>query len=276
MDQLSYSLPTCLTSFLVQGAKKAEQWIVAFMFNPVDFSIYVIGSLNIPVLFLFRNTISQVITPEMSKAESKGNHQRVLDLVRKANVISAFCVFPVSLFMFVFAREVVVVMFTEAYQRAAPVLMIYVFNQIKRSVELSNLLMVYRQQGFLFRVSVATLAVSVVLSVAGGYTLGLPGVTLGATIAIYLQAMVLHRKTSQVFGVSIREVQDWKGLFCFTASALSAAYLSYFVLGYAVEIASVFGLCLGLALTLGLYLALATCCGYGWIVPVLLGKRSWK
>jgi peptidoglycan biosynthesis protein MviN/MurJ (putative lipid II flippase) len=102
---------------------------------------------------------------------------------------------------------------------------VYILGLAVLVVELASLTFLLQQGGFVLRLALAALALSVTLSLAGAHAFGLAGAAAGSTAAVYLDLAVTLRRLSQRTGVPVRRLQDWRALGLLAAcAALGAAF----------------------------------------------------
>jgi len=273
-EQLRFSVPMGLTFFLNNFRKLAEGWVVAFIFSPVEFAIYSIGAMKIPLVTLLRSSLTQVLTPRLSKAEAAGNVTEVFRLVRKANLVCFAINFPLVCFIWLNAKEIVALLFTEAYVGAAPVLQVYLFVMVKTSVDLTNIFLVFKKQFFIFRLNALLLPVSVGMSLAFSYLFGIVGAAAGSVVCIFIQTVIMHYKALDFFSVSIGELQHWGKLLVCALASLVAVLGSRFVWGLA-ETGPVVGLVGSGGMCIVLYGVFMYVFGLGDVLTFMLkGKRN--
>lgn len=268
-EQLKFSVPMGLTFFLNNFRKKAEGWVVAFFFTPVEFAVYSIGAMNIPVIALLRNSLTQVITPRLSKAEAAGNTAEVFKLVRKANLISFVIAFPIMCFIWVNAEDFVSLLFTDAYIGAVPVLQVYMLVMVKRSVDITNIFLIFKKQNFIFHLNAWLLPVSIGMSLAFSYVFGMVGAAIGSVVCIFIQTIIMHYMAMKFFSISIHELQHWGKLLVCALAALAAVLGAYFVTGL-IDVGRVVGLASSGGLSVVLYGACLYVFGLGDVLALML------
>lgn len=275
-DQFAFSLPLGLATFLTNFRGKAEHWVAGILFAPEVYAVFAVGAVEIPVLKLLRKTVGQVVFPKMSRAQSKGDHQRALALLQGANLACAYVMFPLSAFVFAFATPLVELLFTADYLNAVPVLRLYLVIMAMRAISLTNVMMIYNQKGFYLKVTAGLLVVSIGLSYAGVKMIGLPGVVLGSVITSVVQGTVMHMRASKVLGVSVKALERWRDLIATglaSACAVGGAYVLVWSLG---PLPLWQQAVLGMLVAVVAYLAMAQLLGLGWLFRVVLGKGRWE
>jgi O-antigen/teichoic acid export membrane protein len=145
----------------------------------------------------------------------------------RANVMVGALALPLLAFAFAFAEDVVTLVFTARYVEAAPVMRVYILGLVVLVVELASLTFLLQQGGFVLRLAIGALALSVTLSLAGAHAFGLAGAAAGSTAAVYLDLAVTLRRLSKHTGVPVRRLQDWRALGLLAAFAALGAALAW-------------------------------------------------
>jgi O-antigen/teichoic acid export membrane protein len=135
--------------------------------------------------------------------------------------------FPMLACGFVFAEELITVIYTAAYLEATPVMRLYIAAFAVMVVELGSLVLLLNQGRYALGINVLALAFSIAVSVLGALRFGLWGAALGGTLAIYLDRLLMLRRIARHTGIPVRRLQDWGGLALalgFSALAAGAAW----------------------------------------------------
>jgi O-antigen/teichoic acid export membrane protein len=126
-------------------------------------------------------------------------------------------------FAFVFAEEVVALVYTRTYIEAAMVMRVYIVGLFAFVVELVSLLFVLGQGGFAARVNGMVLAIALPLSYWGGMELGLAGAAMGSVTALYVERLLSLQRIAKLTDTPLSRLQDWSTLAGLAAAAIGAA-----------------------------------------------------
>jgi len=197
----------------------------------------------------------------------------LLDLKSRANVMVGALVYPMLAFAFVFAEEIVTVIYTAAYVDAAQVMRVLIVGYAALVVEFTSVVQLQRQGAFVMRVGLVALALSVALSWASAHSFGLAGAAAGSVAAIYFDLIATLRQVSLRTGIPLRRVQDWRSLGLVALSTALAAGSAWGVTDlYFAGSGPLVRLIVGCVLLASVYAAMAalTGVGRGW----LAGRKS--
>ena len=229
--QVRQAAPFAASGALHGIRQQADQWIAAALFSVSQFASFSIATVLAPLVQLCRQSVNNVFLPSMSRLQSTGDMAGVLALNSRANGMVALLIYPMLAFAFVFAEQVITLVYTAAYLEAVPVLRLYVLGLVAFVVELVSVLFVMKQGAFAAKVNALVLFVAIPLSLFGAEHWGLTGAALGSVAAVYTERLLSLRRISALTGTPIRRLQDWKTL----AGILMAAVLAALVAGVALH-----------------------------------------
>jgi O-antigen/teichoic acid export membrane protein len=150
-----------------------------------------------------------------------------VEMNRRGNVIVGVLLYPLLAAAFVFAEELVSIVYTAAYLEAVPVMRVYIVAMAAMVIEMGSIVLLLRDGSFALRVTALALTLSISTSWAGAHVLGLPGAAAGSVIAIYLERVLMLRRISRRTGIGLARVQDWSALGWALATAAASAALAW-------------------------------------------------
>jgi len=229
LGQLRHAAPFGLSSALFTLRGQADQWVVASLFAVHSFAAFSIAAVLGPLVNLFRLSVNHAFLPSMSRLHASGDLPGMLDLNSRANVMVGRMVYPVLAFAFVFAEEMVTVVYTAQYVDAAAVMRVYIFALLAMVVELFSITLLLKEGAFALRLNLSALALSVALSWFGAVQFGLPGAAAGSVAALYLDRFLTLRRIGQRLALPVRQLQDWRTLALLIAFSALAGLLAWTV-----------------------------------------------
>jgi O-antigen/teichoic acid export membrane protein len=179
-----------------------------------------------PLVHIFRSSVNHVFLPTMSRLQSAGDHPGMIRLNARANAMVALLVFPLLAFAFVFAEQVITLVYTSKYLEAVPVMRLYVVGLLAFVVELVSILFVLGQGGFAARINATVLLIAVPVSFLGATQWGLTGAALGSIAAVYTERVLSLLRISRLTDTPVSRLQDWGKLAALLAAAAVAAAIA--------------------------------------------------
>jgi O-antigen/teichoic acid export membrane protein len=222
--QVKQAAPFALSGALHGIRTQGDQWIAAAIFTVTQFASFSVATVLAPLVQIFRQSVNNVFLPSMSRMQAAGDHAGMLALNSRANCMVALMVYPMLAFAFVFAEEVVALVYTRTYLEGAAVMRVYIVGLFVFVVELVSLLFVLGQGGFAARVNGMVLVIALPLSFWGGMRVGLAGAAMGSVTALYVERLLSLQRVSKLTNTPLSKLQDWKTLGGLAlASGLAAA-----------------------------------------------------
>lgn len=229
LGQIRHAAPFGLSSALFTLRAQADQWVVASLFAVHSFAAFSIAAVLGPLVNLFRLSVNHAFLPSMSRLHASGDLAGMLDLNSRANVLVGRMVYPLLAFAFVFAEEMVSVVYTAQYIEAANVMRVYIFSLAAMVVEVFSIMLLLKEGLFAMRLNLLALAVSIALSWFGAQSFGLPGAAAGSVTALYLDRFLTLRRISRRLEVPLGQLQDWRTLGLLIAFSAFAGLLAWAV-----------------------------------------------
>jgi O-antigen/teichoic acid export membrane protein len=225
--QITVATPLGFSNALYGLRWQGDQWIAAHFFSLTSFAAFSVSSVLGQLVNVFRQSVNEAFLPSMSRLQAGGDARGMVELNSRANVMVGTLLYPILAFAFVFAREIVSVVYTSAYLEAVAPMRLYIFAFAAMVVEVGSIILLLEEGRFALRVNILALAFCVAVSIAGALKIGLTGAALGSVLAIYLDRMLTLRRISERTGIPVRQLQDWGGLSLALLYGVLAALLSY-------------------------------------------------
>jgi O-antigen/teichoic acid export membrane protein len=276
-DQLRYAAPIGAAGALYGLRQQADQWVAAALFSVGLFASFSIAAVLAPLVHLCRHSVFHAFLPSMSRLQAAGDIPGALDLKSRANVMVGALVYPLLAFAFVFAEEMVTIIYTGAYVDAAPVMRVSIVGYAALVVEFTSIVQLLRQGAFMIRMGLVALVLSVALSWLSAHHFGLAGAAAGSVIAIYFELTTTLRQVSLRTGVPLGRLQNWRALGLLILSAALAAVFAWSMVGrYFAASGPLVRLIIGGMFLAAAYVAMAALFGMGrgWIAALRNPERG--
>jgi O-antigen/teichoic acid export membrane protein len=228
-EQFRHSAPIGASNAINGLRAQADQWVVASLFALSSFAAFSIAAHVAQVMTILRTAVLQAFLPSMSRLQAAGDVAGMLDMNSRGNAIVARLLYPALAFAFVFAEEIVTVVYTASYLEAVPVIRVHVIGILPLAIETGSMVLLLRRGTFALRLTGFTLALSVALSWSAALHFGLAGAAAGSAVAVYVDRLVLLRHLSRHTGIPLARLQDWRCLLTALAFAVATAALAWVV-----------------------------------------------
>ncbi len=225
--QLRYSAPFGVAGGLYMLRGQADQWVAASLFALHSFAAFSVAAIVGQVVSIFRASVLEAFFPSMSRMAAAGDMKSAMEMNARANEMIGWVLYPMLVYVFVFAEDIVALVYTHAYADAAPVMRIYALGLVVLGVEIASLIQLMRQGVFYASLNAVMLGISVLVSAVAGATLGLPGAAAGSVVAMVLDRFVMLRRIRGLTGVRVRHLQHWGKLALLLACAVLAGVVAW-------------------------------------------------
>ena len=207
-----FSVPMGVSAIITQYNRMLDGLVVSLLFTPPEYAVYARGAFELPVVDLVPFTIANVILPALVKLWKEGEKDAFLALWKRSLRTSAMLVFPAFGYAAFFAHDLVVTLFTQAYEGAVPVFSIYLLALPLRLTHYPTLLMAVGETSSILVPTLLGLTLNVALSLTLCRLLGPVGAAIGFLLSQFVVAGGLLRRTRRATGFGLRTLLPWSVL----------------------------------------------------------------
>lgn len=264
-QQLAYAVPFGLAGLIEVLQTNLHLYVVSYHFDTVTFAIYAVGCLQIPLADYLMTSTSNVMMVNMRERMLAGDHESVvsiwLDSVRKLALIF----FPMVAGLLITANALIVMLFTSAYERSAPIFMVWTLSMLFATLMTDGALRVLAETRFLILQNLLRLLLIVAMIQWFLARFDLIGAILVTLLATAVAKFLALARIKHVLKVPLARLLPWRSL-AITALIASTAAVPALLLEIAlVESAltvpgPILLLLTGLVYTV-VYYVLLQCCG---------------
>ena len=205
-EQLAYSLPLCASNLVGFLGNTLDRMIVAVAFTPIDYAIYSVGALEIPLDVIFQASVANVLRASLPALVQAGQFDEIIRIWRAAVRKLALIIVPSAIYLFVFADVFITALFTHKYQDSVTVFRVYVCLIPLHMVVVSVVPQVFgRTRLNLLAVVVAT-GTNVILSLALLKWLGFLGPAVAYVISSYVGSAIYFTVTKRLLKTTALEL----------------------------------------------------------------------
>jgi len=222
--QLAYALPFSLYVLVEILQSTFHQYTVSWTFDAATFAIYSVGCFQVPLVDFLATPASSVMMVRMGEELREGRPAGALsiwiDITRKL----ALVFFPMVALLMVTSREVITLLFTDAYAASAPIFSLWVITIALSVLQTDGVMRVQAQLRYLFVVNLARLALIVAAMQPLMAAFGLLGPVIATLLAMALAKGLHLVRMRSVMGLRIRDLLPWRSLGAILAASALAAF----------------------------------------------------
>lgn len=199
-----FSIPLGFGTMIGALNLQLDKLVVSSMCSPDEFAVFANGAIEIPLIGVLTGSIVAVLMVEMRKAVAESRQTEALDLFRSIAVKTSYVLFPIAIFLFVYAEPFVTTLFSAAYSESAVPLKIYLLLIPIRTVSFGALLVALGLNNVILFRSLVSLLLNLVLSIVFVYLFG----PIGAAVAT-VSVVLVWAVPCSVFFISRATESSW-------------------------------------------------------------------
>jgi O-antigen/teichoic acid export membrane protein len=208
-EQLRFFAPLGLAAAILFTNRQIGALFVSFLFGIEALAVYMIGSVNIPVVTIIRSAITDVVFPEMAERGRRGIHEG-LEIWKRANVLCLFLTFPLFILLFYYSRLVVETLFTVDYAGSVPIFRVYLLFLLRQSVELGSPLRAANANRHFAYGNLLSGAANIALLAALIRPMGPIGAAIAFVVSDLTLSYYVTNRTLAVYDIALSELFFWK------------------------------------------------------------------
>jgi O-antigen/teichoic acid export membrane protein len=174
-------------------------------------ALYTVGTYLQPIVQIFRNSVADVIMPEIV---SRGDVQPnvALRLWQRATVVYCAAMLPIAVLLVFYADIVVETLFTSAYLAATPVFQIFTFILIRECFDFGLPLRAVNRTRVFFANGVLLLVVNLIALLALFDSFGLVAPAIAAVVTMVAGAVHLGYYVMKHCGFTLSSMLPWRDI----------------------------------------------------------------
>jgi O-antigen/teichoic acid export membrane protein len=221
--QLAYAVPFGLAIVGDIFLLGFHQYAVSYYFDAATFAIYSVGCLSIPIVDFVLSPAASMLMVRMGQANASGDRPEMLAIWHDTTRKLALMFVPLTALLIVIARDLIVLLFTEAYLASVPVFVIWSSGIVWSALLTDGVLRVYADMRWLLLQTGLRLVLSVALISWSIGAFGLQGAVLLFVLSAAVSKAVTLARVTKLLGVGFGNVLPWRELGGIAIAALLAA-----------------------------------------------------
>jgi O-antigen/teichoic acid export membrane protein len=225
-EQLSYCVPfagSMITSTL--NRSMGSLFVTKFL-GPVALAHYAVGTYVAPVITVLRNSISDVVLPEMVSRERQGQADP-LALFRRTTVLTAVFLVAAGVVLGRYAEMLVTTLFSEEYRPAVLLFQVFLLVFLRDSLDFGVPLRAINRTSAIMQGNLIAMAINGVLLAVLLPTVGLIGAVAAYLVSKFVEGFYLGTRLAKTYRVSFGEIAAWGDLGKVLIAAAVASVVLY-------------------------------------------------
>lgn len=224
-SQIKYAFPIGAARLSSEIGKRIDKFILSGFLSPAHFAIYIVANIKIPFLDVFYTSVGNVTIPAMTRYYHDGELKNVKYLWHKMIVQYAAITIPSVVFFFIFANEIITLLFTTKYIDCVPVYRIFLLWMLCRMINPSSVLRACKETKVMFQSSLYSSIVAVILSYILISNYGMIGGAISVVTSSYLRIAIRVFSIRKKFELKISELLPWVDILKILAYSLFTAFI---------------------------------------------------
>lgn len=227
-EQLQYCLPFGGALVVVNLNRSMGSLFVAKILGPVALAHYAIGLYVQPVLTIIRNSLSDVVLPEI--VSRNGQHSTPADrlrLWRRTTVVTAIFLFASGVMLANFAEILVVTLFSAEYRPAVVLFQLFLLVFLRDALDFGIPLRAMNRNKPILYSNLIALGVNAALMLLLMPRWGAAGAVAALVVSRFVEGTYLATELARAYDVPLRRLAPWKDMLKVLAAALLAGAVLY-------------------------------------------------
>lgn len=212
----SFSLPIGIASVVGTINIELDKLAITTFFSTEDLAIYTNASKELPVTVI-ATSLTAVLLPQMVRLLRDEKKKEAVELWKSATTLSFAIICFIAAACFVFAPEVITVLYSTKYIDGVPVFRVYCLVLLLRCTYFGMLLNATGNTKFILYSSIGSVFLNFVLNYLLYYSIGFIGPALATFLSSLIMSIVQLIYSGKVCGVSFRNVYPWRNTFLLMA-----------------------------------------------------------
>ncbi|MFZ5974863.1 MAG: oligosaccharide flippase family protein [Bacillota bacterium] len=210
-----FSIPIGLASVVGTLKRQCDTLVIARFFNTEQLAIFANAAREIPVTMI-ASSLTAVLLPHLVVLLKKDCKEEAVSLWGDATSLSYIVICFISTAMFVFAPEIMSLLYSEKYLAGAPVFQIYALVLMFRCTYYGMILNSIGKTKVILYNSIFALVLNLILSIVFYYTFGFIGPAIATLVATFASAWQLLMSTSKQISIPMKKIFPWKDILFIT------------------------------------------------------------
>jgi O-antigen/teichoic acid export membrane protein len=219
---LAFAVPMGLSAMATQYNRMLDGLMVSFLFTPAAYAVYARGAFELPLVDLVPYTLANVILPRLVELWKAGDRIGFLGLWNRLIRVSGLCIIPALIYSLMFADDIIVTLFSEAYRQSVPVFQIYLLSLPLRLTSFAVLLQAIGDSRAILHATLWSLGLSLLLAPALCLLIGPAGAAAGFVGSQLLWTLCLQHAIRKRTDFVLGELMPWSFLARATGIVLAA------------------------------------------------------
>jgi O-antigen/teichoic acid export membrane protein len=224
-EHIHLAAPLELATVVGSLNKRAGSVVVVKHGGPTAIAEYSIGVYLEPIVIVLRNSLSEVLLPDLVRGRAHGEGDPIA-LWRRATIVFMLLMVPVAILIARHAESIIRLLFSPAYLNAVPVMQVYALILIRECFDFGILMRAANRTLSFFHGSALSLAINALWLVLLVPVFGIVGAAAALVVARICEGCFMGSRAAKIYSIRARDLLPWARI----GKVIVAAGLSALVL----------------------------------------------
>jgi len=225
---LKFAVPMALASLISSINTEADKIIVGGFVDTDTLAIYTNSAKELPV-FIFSTSISSVVMPFVVKKVANKDFINAVKLWRKSMILSYYLICFSVVVLFVFAPQVISILYSEKYLPGVNVFRIYSCVLLFRITYYGMILNALGKTKMILKASIVTMLSNLILDLILYKVMGLLGPAFATLISVGVMNLYQLHLTKNITGVTFSDIYPIKDMLRITTINICFGGIFYII-----------------------------------------------
>ncbi len=206
---LRYTVPLGLATVMSVLVLQTGKLLIAARFPPEEYALYIVAAREMPFVASMTGAVMAVVTPEFVRLYRASCHKEIVALWQAATRKTAVFLIPLTVFLAVFARDVIITLFTAKFEASTHIFLIYLLLLPLRITQYGSLLMAAGRSFHILWAHTVAVPVSLILGLLLIPVLGVAGAAVATVAAVYLVSGWLLVACARLIERPVSSILPW-------------------------------------------------------------------
>lgn len=200
-----YAIGLFFVAIAGMASVEVDKWVVSnYYVSDLMYAVYAIGARKIPFLSAVTSSITSSLIVHYSSQIKNNNYEEILRAIRSVTDKLFLLILPLLAWLFVFAREVMVILF-QKYAASAPIFRIYLFIIITNFFFAQSILLGKGMSRINAWIGAAEVLINIIMSLLLVRFIGMIGPAIATLIAHWAFQLMIMWYCRQKYDIPIRQ-----------------------------------------------------------------------
>jgi len=218
--QLRFALPSGISNLVAVLNQEIDKLMIAYFYTVSRFAVYANGGFEVPFIGTIASSVTSVMMPEYARRHQAGDNVSIIQLWHGAVCKVGSILIPLAVFLFIFAQDVITLLFSNKYIESTLIFQIYLIALLPKVTWYGPILVSMGYNKVPLYGAILAVISNVILNFWLIKLMGFPGPAVATVLTTYILTSYYLYEIMRATGVDWSGVFPWKNLLKMLLSAV--------------------------------------------------------